>query len=89
MKPTESEYIEKYLLPKEQQLIRVYTTMYPNLNCFSTQRDEGMHPMVKTVLNHQLRLNDAVQRVAIEMKLAAERLQELEQRDRAQNRRLL
>lgn len=89
MKPAESGYIEKYWVPKEKGLVRVYTTTYPNLNCFSTQRDEGMHPMVKTVLNHQLRLDDAVQRLAIEMKLAAERLQELEQRDRAQNRRLL
>jgi hypothetical protein len=89
MKPAEAEYIEKYWIPKERQLIRVYTTQNPNLNCFSTQRDEGMHPMVKTVLNHQLRLDEAVQRLTIEMKLAAERLQELEQRDRAQNRRLL
>lgn len=48
-----------------------------------------MHPMVKTVLNHQLRLDDAVMRLATEMKLAAERLQELEQRDKAHNRRLL
>jgi hypothetical protein len=89
MKPAECDYIEKYWVPKEKQLVRVYTTMYPNLNCFSTQRDEGMHPMVKTVLNHQLRLDAAVQRLAVEMKLATERLQELEQRDRAQNRRLL
>jgi hypothetical protein len=89
VRPAESEYIEKYWVPKEKQLIRVYTTMLPNLNCFSTQRDEGMHPMVKTVLNHQLRLDDAVQRLTTEMKLAAERLQELEQRDRVRNRRLL
>lgn len=89
MKPAECDYIEKYWVPKEKQLVRVYTASYPNLNCFSTQRDEGMHPMVKTVLNHQLRLDEAVQRLAVEMKLAVERLQELEQRDRASNRRLL
>jgi hypothetical protein len=74
MKPAECEYIEKYWVPKEKQLVRVYITIYPNLNYFSTQRDEGIHPMVKTVLNHQLRLDDAVQRLAVEMKLAAERL---------------
>jgi hypothetical protein len=42
--------------------------------------------MVKTGLNHQLRLDDAAQRLAVEMKLAAERIQELEQRNRASNR---
>ena len=48
-----------------------------------------MHHIVKTVLNHQIRLDDAVQRLTTKMKLAAKRLQELEQRDQAQNRRLL
>jgi hypothetical protein len=52
MKPAECEYMTKYWVPKEKQLCRVYTAINPNLNCFSTQRDEGMHPMVKTVLNH-------------------------------------
>ena len=89
MKAAEVDYLEKYWEPKESQLIRLYTSLLPNLNYFSTQRDEGQHPMVKTVLNHQLRLDEAVRRLAVEMRLAAERLQELEQKDRGHGRRLL
>jgi hypothetical protein len=89
MKTAEVEYLEKYWVPKESQLIRLYTNLLPNLNCFSTQRDEGQHPMIKTVLNHQLRLDEAVRRLALEMKLATERLQEYEQNDRGHGHRLL
>jgi hypothetical protein len=89
MKAAEQEYMDKYWLPKEAQLIRLFTSQLPNLNSFSTQRDEGQHPMLKTVLNHQLRLDEGVRKLTIEMKLAAERLQEAEQKDKAHNRRLL
>jgi hypothetical protein len=82
-------YIYNHWLPKETQVIRCFTSLLPNLNCFSTQREEGMHPMVKTVLNHQLRLNEAIARLKREMELAVERLQEAEQTDRARNRRVL
>jgi hypothetical protein len=54
MKPSERAYIEAHWRPKEKQVIRCYTSLMPNLNCFTTQREEGQHPMVKTVLNHQL-----------------------------------
>jgi hypothetical protein len=89
MRPLERTYIETHWKPKEVQVIRLYTASNPNLNCFSSQREEGMHPMVKTILNHQLRLDEAVQRLASEMDLAVDRLQEAEQMDKAHNRRVL
>jgi hypothetical protein len=89
MKPSERAYIQAHWQPKERQIIRCYTSLMPNLNCFTTQREEGQHPMVKTVLNHQLRLDEAVQRLSGEMTLAVERLQEAEHHDQARNRRVL
>jgi hypothetical protein len=89
MKLAEQQYLEKHWVAKESQVIRLYTSQMPNLDCFSTQRDEGQHPMVKSVLNHQLRLDEGVRKLAEEMKLAAERLQEYEQADQADPRRLL
>jgi Transposase, Mutator family len=74
MKLPKRTYIDNHWRPKEKQVIRCYTSLFPNLNCFTTQREEGQHPIVKTVLNHQLRLNEAVQRLGGEMTLAIERL---------------
>jgi hypothetical protein len=89
MKPGEKAYINVHWRPREKQVIRCYTSLFLNLNCFTTQREEGQHPMVKTVLNHQLRLDEAVLRLNGEMTLAVERLQEAEQHDQARNRRVL
>jgi hypothetical protein len=89
MRLADQEYIDKHWVPKERQVIRVYTSKYANLNCFSSQREEGQHPVVKTVLNSQLRLDEAVRRLAIEMNLAVERLYEFEQVDKVRNRRVL
>lgn len=46
-------------------------------------------PNGETVLNHQLRLDESVRKLAVERKLDAERLKEYEQKDKAHNRRLL
>jgi hypothetical protein len=89
MRQSEQTYIEKHWVPKERQVIRAYTEANANLNCFSSQREEGQHPIVKTVLNHQLRLDEAVRRLAIEMTLTVERLFEAEQIDKLKNRRML
>jgi hypothetical protein len=48
-----------------------------------------MYPMIKTVLNPQIRLDEAVGRLDTEMKLALERIQEAEQADKVRNRRIL
>jgi hypothetical protein len=89
MKLGEQTYINTHWRPKEKQIIRCFTSLNPNLNCFSSQRDEGMHPMIKTVLNPQIRLDEAVGRLDTEMKLAIERIQEAEQSDKVRNRRVL
>jgi hypothetical protein len=67
----------------------VYTSTYANLNCFSSQRDEGQHPVVKTVLNSQLRLDEAVRRLATEMTLTVKRIYEFKQVNKLKNRRIL
>jgi MULE transposase domain len=89
MKVDEQKYIDTHWRPKEKQVIRCYTTWNPNLNCFSSQREEGKHPMIKTVLNHRLRLDIAVQRLDEEMIHELETLQEAEQNDRGHGYRLL
>jgi hypothetical protein len=89
IQPPERTYINNHWRPKERQVIRCYTSLNPNLNCFSSQREEGQHPMVKTVLNHQIRLDRAVERLGKEMELAVIRLQTAEQVDKAHNRRVL
>jgi hypothetical protein len=75
IRPGEQTYINTYWRPKEKQVIRCYTALNPNLNCFSSQRDEGIHPMLKTVLNHHIRLDKAVRRLNDEITLALKRLQ--------------
>jgi hypothetical protein len=45
--------------------------------------------MVKTVLNHQIRLNQAVKRLGKEIELTVIRLQTAEQVDKAHNCRVL
>ena len=89
MKLGKQTYVNTHWRPKEKQVIRCFTLLNPNLNCFSSQRDEGMHPMIKTVLNPQIRLDEAVGQLDTEMKLALERIQEAEQADKVRNRRIL
>ena len=89
MRPGEQRYIDTHWRPKERQVIRAYTSLNANLNCFSSQRDEGQHPVIKTVLNPQIRLDQAVQALANEMKRTVERLFKAEQIDKVKNRRML
>jgi MULE transposase domain len=89
MRVGEQQYIDKYWVCKEKQVIRAYTAFLPNVNCFSTQRDEGQHPMIKSVLHHQLPLDQGVVRLGEEMVLAIERLQESEQLDQMKKARVL
>jgi hypothetical protein len=89
MRVSKQLYIEKHWVDKEKQVIRAYTAFLPNVNCFSTQRDEGQHPMIKSVLHHQLPLDQGVVRLGKEMVLAIERLQESEQLDQMKKARIL
>src|SRR4051794_39695957 len=86
---SEVDYINTHWVTKEAQVIRLWTETFPNLNCFSTQRDESMHPIVKTLLNPQLRLDQAVLRLLEEMTRFIHRLKEEEMRDQIKPRRVL
>lgn len=44
LKSGEVSYIEKTWVPRERQFLRIYTSKYANLGCFSNQRSEGLHP---------------------------------------------
>jgi hypothetical protein len=86
---SEVDYINTHWVTKEAQVIRLWTETFPNLNCFSTQRDESIYPIVKTLLNPQLRLDQAVLRLLEEMTRFIHRLKEEEMRDQVKPRRVL
>jgi len=58
-------YIDTYWVVKEVQVIRLWIETFPNLDCYSTQRNESIHPIVKTLLNPQLRLDRSGSTTAI------------------------
>ena len=87
--PTEVTYLNENWVPKEPQLIRLYTQYFPNLGCFTTQRDESIHPVVKTLLNPQIRLDQAVLRLFEEMTRFVDRIAKAEMKDQIAPRRML
>jgi hypothetical protein len=50
-------------VPKESQFLRLHTSKYTNLGCYSSQRAESFHPILKTLLNQQLSLEEATRRL--------------------------
>jgi len=89
LRPAEVVYLDEHWVPKEPQVIRLYTQHFPNLNCFTTQRDESIHPVVKTLLNPQIRLDQAVLRLFEEMTRFINRIAKAEMEDQIRPRRLL
>ena len=59
----DSEYVLKVWRPKERQFLRFYTSKYANLGCYSNQRSESTHVIIKEILNPQLRLSEATSRL--------------------------
>jgi len=59
----EIAYIERYWVPKESQFLRLHTSKYANLGCYSSQRAESFHPVLKALLNQQLSLEEATRRL--------------------------
>ena len=86
---SEVTYIDTNWVVKEAQVIRLWTETFPNLDCYSTQRNESIHPIVKTLLNPQLRLDQAVLRLFEEMTRFIHRLKEEEMLDQIKPRRIL
>jgi hypothetical protein len=56
--------VVKNWLPKETRIIRCHTEKYPNLNVHGTSRNEGMHPVVRDIINPQLSLATVVIRLS-------------------------
>jgi hypothetical protein len=59
----EVSYIKRYWVPKESQFLRLHTSKYANLGCYSSQRAESFHPILKALLNQQLSLEKATCRL--------------------------
>jgi hypothetical protein len=55
--------VENWLL-KEVRIIRCHTEKYPNLGVYGTSRNEGMHPVVRDIINPQLSLVTVVVRLS-------------------------
>lgn len=66
----------------EQAVLYCYTRMYPNLLARSTQRNEGMHPILKAVLNPQMPLEQSVRAMQAELKRWYREIREAENRSR-------
>ena len=60
---TDEDYVLRTWQPKEPQFLHFYTREYPNLGCFSNQRAESTHPIIKSILNPQLHLAEATNRL--------------------------
>jgi len=86
MRPAEVIYLNNHWVPKESQVVRLYTQRFPNLGCFTTQRDESIHPVVKTLLNPQIRLDQAVSRLFEEMTRFIDRIAKAEMSDQLASR---
>jgi hypothetical protein len=67
------DYVLKTWKSKEKQFLRLYTRGYRNLGCHSNQRCESLHPVIKEILNPQLSLAKAINRLntTIQQKLTA------------------
>ena len=62
-------YFWEYWYLKESNVVTCYTRNYRNLGCFSTQRNKSMHPILKTIINPQTTLENAVKAIQAELKL--------------------
>lgn len=82
LKPTEQAYMKDNWFPKEPQVISCYTRRERNAEAESTQRNEGMHPVIKAVTNPQTSLETAINSMQSELKRLYRSLREAEERSR-------
>ena len=59
----EQAYFISYYQPKEHQFIRAYIKLLPNLGCYSSQRSEGLHPLIKGVVNRHTPIGQSVEKI--------------------------
>ena len=82
LKPSERAYMKDNWFPKEPQVISCYTRRERNAGAESTQRNEGMHPVIKAVTNPQTSLETAINSMQSELKRLYRSLREVEERSR-------
>jgi hypothetical protein len=85
----EVEYFEKNWRSKEFFVTQLTTSLFNNLRCFSTQRNESFHPVVKATLNPQISLATACYRLSTEVKEISLKLHSAENQGRANVPRIL
>ena len=68
LRPKEADYLVNFYRPREHQLVYAYTRLLPNLGARSTQRTEGLHPMIKNVTARHTSIQESVRKVASEVK---------------------
>lgn len=59
----DQDYIASYYQPKEPQFVKAYTRLRPNLGCFSSQRGESLHPVVKGVCNRHTPIGQSIEKI--------------------------
>lgn len=69
-------------MPKERQFIRCYTKGLANLGCYSTQRNESYHWVVKRNLHWQMKLHIAVMQLMADIRKLVKEVKEEEDRSR-------
>jgi hypothetical protein len=58
-------YIVENWLLKEARIIRCHTKKYPNFGVYGTSRNEGMHLVVRDIINPQLSLATVIVRLSV------------------------
>ena len=76
----QKQYIQETWLPKEHQVIRVYTHRMANLGCVATQRNEGFHNVVHDCTFRSQPLFQATRSLSQRIKEDYKQLAEDEQR---------
>ena len=64
----EQLYMKKNWLPKKSLIIICFVTLHLNLEIVTTQRNESMHSVIKTILNTQISLKTAFNNIRAELK---------------------
>ena len=63
LRAKEQAYFISYYQPREHQFVSAYTKLLPNLGCYSSQRSEGLHPLIKGVCNRHTPIGQSVEKI--------------------------
>ena len=78
-----------YYQRQEGQFVHAYTRKLPNLGAHSTQRVEGLHPLVKSVTNRHTPIKDSVRKICDEVRKTQVDYETLVNDQRRHNPRLM